>query len=129
VNDFTLGQPNDWSSCVDGRPDSFSKQISKTIVEGLEDQLLPKISKITPAENIALKVTVMEACKNFYAYINCTCCGYPSIDMEGSDADWILLGETAKSLVTERCTKDFSEWWLDSLLPLLDKIVQERKNI
>lgn len=129
VDDFTLGQPNDWSSCVDGRPDSFSKQISKTIVEGLEDQLLPKISKITPAENIALKVTVMEACKNFYAYINCTCCGYPSIDMEGSDADWILLGETAKSLVTERCTKDFSEWWLDSLLPLLDKIVQERKNI
>jgi len=57
---------------VDGRSDSFSKQISKTIVEGLEDQLLPKISKITPAENIALKVTVMEACKNFYAYINCT---------------------------------------------------------
>lgn len=129
-NDFVLGEPtNDWASCVDGRPDCFSNQISKTIVEGLEAELLPNFTKITPAENIALKVTVMEACKNFYAYINCTCCGFPSIDLEGSDADWLMLAENAKSLLENRCTKDFSDWWLESLIPLLKKIVLERKNI
>jgi hypothetical protein len=73
-----------------------------------------------------MKVTVMEACKNFFDYSCSTGCGYPSIDLEGSDADWLLLKENATTLIKTRCTLDFRNWWLRALFPLLDKVIKER---
>lgn len=94
---------------------------------GLEQELLPKFSQMTNAEDIAIKVTVMDACKNFFSYGMCTLCGFPEIELEGSDDDWMLLRSNSESLIRNRCTKDFSDFWCESLLPLLDKINNERK--
>lgn len=41
-DEFILGsKTNDWASVVDGRPKSFSQQVSENIVDGLEHELLP----------------------------------------------------------------------------------------
>jgi len=84
-NDFVMGSKNDWSSVIDGRPDCFSNQINKNIVKGLEKELVPEFSSITPQENIAIKVTVMDACKSFFSYGCGTFCGFPSVTLEGTD--------------------------------------------
>jgi len=71
----------------------------------------------------------MDAVKNFFDFKMRTCCGFPSITLEGTDQDWQTLRKNTKSLIENRCTKDMSTWWLASLMPLLDKICNERDNI
>jgi len=62
-DEFVYGKEgNDWASVVDGKPDCFSVQINKNIVDGLAKELVPEFSTLTPDENIAIKVTVMDAC-------------------------------------------------------------------
>jgi len=125
---FVMGQTNDWASVIDDRPDSFSNQINKNIVEGLEQELVPEFSTLTPQENIAIKVTVMDACKSFFSYRCSTRCGFPSVKLEGSDQDWINLRDQAKNLIEKRCTKKFSQDWSLALFPILDKFIEERKK-
>lgn len=88
----------------------------------------PQFSNTTHVENIALQVTVMDACQKFFVYGMGTCCGFPSVTLEGSEQDWRKLRESAANIVNKRCTKAFSQWWLNSLLPLLDKIIEEYCN-
>ena len=124
-----MNGPNDWASVVDGKPDDFLVQISKNLVTGLEQELLPAFSQVTPTENIAIKMTIMDACKKFFSFKCGTDCGFPSITLEGSEQDWLNLRENAEKLILNRCKKDFAQWWSESLLPLLDKILEERKNV
>merc|ERR1740117_2621529 len=58
-DEFRLGGKNNWASVVDGKPDCFSAQIDRNIVEGLASELSPAFSDTLPEENIALKITVM----------------------------------------------------------------------
>lgn len=104
-DEFALGSYNDWASVVDGKPDCFSRQISKNIVEGLEKELLPDFTNTSPVENIALKVTVMDCVKSFFSFSCSTMCGFPSIEMEGTEQDWVTLRQNAEKLVNTRCTK------------------------
>ena len=71
----------------------------------------------------------MDACKKFFDYKCCTMCGFPSITLEGTEQDWLNLRENAEKLILNRCKKDFAQWWCESLLPLLDKILEERKKV
>lgn len=87
-DEFTLGKPNDWASVVDGKPDSFSVQINKNVVEGLPKELVPEFSTLTPKENIAIKMTVMDITKSYFDFKCSTRCGFPSVTMDGSESDW-----------------------------------------
>merc|ERR1719401_490989 len=62
-DDFLLGGSNDWASVVHGRPDCFSAQIDRNVVEGVAAELSPEFSDTSTNENIALKVTVMDITK------------------------------------------------------------------
>lgn len=45
ADDFVLGSShNDWASIVDGRPDSFAKQIADNLLPGLSEELVPSFS-------------------------------------------------------------------------------------
>jgi hypothetical protein len=87
----------------------------------------PELSSITSTERIALGVTVMDMCQKFFAYKLETCCGYPSITLDGTYQDWKNLSVKTKEILTKRCRKQFAEWWMASLIPLLDKIADEYK--
>lgn len=124
-NGFVIGKKNDWQSVIYGSPDCFPAQIAKNVVDGVAEQLSPTFSDTSLVEHVAMNITVMDVCKSFFAYRCCTCCGFPSVTMEGSLTDWQKLRVTAEALITERCTSEFSTFWNQALLPLLDKFVEE----
>lgn len=95
------------------------------MLPGLIDELVPGFSETTEVENIALKITVMDACKSFFSFRCSTCCGFPAVILEGTEADWVALREHAEQLIPSRCEPEFAKVWLASLLPVLDIFVTE----
>jgi len=124
-DDFRLGARNNWASVVDGRPDCFSAQIDRNVVEGLALELSPPFSDTLTEENIALKITVMDITKSFFSFKCTTMCGFPYVFMEGTLEDWVLLRKNAELLIKKRCAQKFAVKWCASLLPLLDILVKE----
>merc|ERR1719393_1098675 len=55
-------------------------------------------------------------------------CGFPRVTLEGTADDWALLRDHAERLVSSRCDERWAGQWLASLLPLLDKILDEYKH-
>jgi len=129
-DEFGLGRKNNWASVVDGKPDCFSAQIERNVVEGVAAELSPSFSSTSSVENIALKITVMDITKSFFSFKCTTMCGFPRVIMEGTLKDWELLRSNAELLIKGRCAKAFAEQWCEALLPLLDILVEEyRKSI
>jgi len=124
-DEFALGGKNNWASVVDGKPDCFSVQIDRNVVEGLAAELSPAFSDTSSVENIALKITVMDITKSFFSFKCSTMCGFPEILMEGTIDDWVLLRKNAELLITKRCEHKFAAEWCAALLPLLDRFIKE----
>merc|ERR1712232_1054137 len=124
-DEFRLGCKNNWASVVDGKPDCFSAQIDKNVVEGVAEELLAGFSNTSVVENIALKITVMDITKSFFSFKCSTRCGFPVVIMEGAFEDWLMLRQNAERLMKNRCEQTFAEWWCRALLPLLDIFVNE----
>ena len=80
---FVLGKPNDWAGVVTGGEDSFTSQIAANVVDGVFEQLSPAFSNTTVEESIAGGITVMDIAKNYFSYKCSTCCGFPSVLLEG----------------------------------------------
>jgi len=126
-DEFILAAPegNDWASIVSGRPHCFSSQMGELMQEGVCDMVLPSFTDTETVEHLAMQITVMDICKNFFDYKCTTSCGFPSVTLEGCEADWALLRSASEQLVTALCTEDMAQSWLPSLLPLLDKLLQQ----
>ena len=122
---FVLGKANDWQAVVAGKEDSFLTQIGINVIPGVMADLAPPFSDTSVDEAIAGAVTVMDVCKSFFSFKCSTCCGFPSVTLEGSLEDWKTLRTNAESLIVQRCEPKFAQDWCKSLLPLLDKIVAE----
>ena len=69
----------------------------------------------------------MDMCQKFFSFYEGTSCGYPYITLDGTHQDWKNLSLKAKEILTKRCTKEFAEWWMEALIPLLDKVADEYK--
>merc|ERR1712083_982913 len=124
-DEFVLGGKNDWASVIDGKPDCFSIQIDRNVVDGVAKELDPAFTETTQIEKIAQKITVMDVTKSFFSFKCRTRCGFPWVVLEGSVEDWQLLRDSAESLIRQRCQAKFAEHWCAALLPLLDKLKQE----
>jgi hypothetical protein len=124
-DDFVKGRPNPWETVVEGRSDSFASQIAKNLVAGASDVLNPGFTgaQTTPAERIAQQITIMDVCKSYFSYKCQTMCGFPSITLEGSPADWALLRGQAEQLLGQQCEPAFAATWSAALLPVLDQFV------
>jgi len=127
-NEFRRGAKNNWASVVDGKQDCFSVQIDKNVVKGVAEELSPAFSSTSIVENIALKITVMDITKSFFSLQCSTMCGFPSVLMEGSLEDWLMLRRNAELLIKNRCGEEFAKWWCEALLPVLDIFVKEHDN-
>ena len=109
-NDFVLGSPtNDWASVVlsadEGNENNFLKQIQRHVVPGtMEDVLIgDMLTGTTTIEHVTMGITVMDALQSYFDSIMRTLCGFPSITLEGSLADWQLIRSKAESLIRTRC--------------------------
>jgi len=80
-------------------------------------------SSTTPNECVASKVALMDVCKNYFDFMCVTECGFPSVTLDGTKADWLRLKHKAQRLLKEKVTPKFGARWGAALLPLLDRFI------
>merc|ERR1712224_1092562 len=90
---FQLGKAgNDWAGVVA----EFNQQISSHVVPDAAKAMEMSFSTTTADEKTCGAVAVMSAMQKFFTHKMCTMCGFPSITLEGSLADWQLLRRKAE---------------------------------
>jgi hypothetical protein len=114
-DDFVKGSPeNPWAEVFN----EFSVQIRDHVGSSIE-QFVPNFSTTGPAERAAAEIVLLDAMQSYFEYQVYTGCGIPSITLEGTYEDWMVL--------TER-VQGFREFglgsWLDVLAPILDQFAR-----
>ena len=123
-DDFVPGvSGNDWTSVVA----DFSEQLKSNTVADCK-MLATDFSSTTVDESICGQIVVMHLLDKFFDYEMCTACGFPTISLEGSLADWIKLEQDAHVLVQSKCLTEFASKWLAALLPVLHRFVTQYEN-
>ena len=95
--------------------DQFSQKIEENInVPEYVQQIIPDFSTTSKIHKIVSQITLMTSVQEFFEYLSFSLCGIPSIEMKGTEDDWIYLGLKIKSL---RRTLEplefiiFDNWW------------------
>ena len=79
--------------------DQFSQKIEENInVPEYVQQIIPDFSTTSKIHKIVSQITLMTSVQEFFEYLSFTLCGIPSIEMKGTEDDWIYLGLKIKSL-------------------------------
>ncbi len=111
---FTKGEPNPWENVFD----EFSAKIGE-IIGKKKDLLVGNFSTTGLIEKAASEVVLMDSMRAYLRYRVQTLCGLPTITLEGTVEDWKSIRTRAENL-SEFCPS----WWIDKLLPNLDKFVE-----
>jgi hypothetical protein len=119
-NNNLLKHPEEWKNVIS----SFTVDIKKNIKNDLVEILSPNFSTTTSISKIACEITILDTFKSFFEYTVLTgICGIPQITLNGTLEDWINLKEKAQKLATYNLS-----WWIDSISPILDKIIETKKG-
>jgi hypothetical protein len=115
---FFKGDPkNNWPS----KFQIFSEEIKKDTMPKLYETICGKPFTTTgPIEAIARNISLMSATKSYFDFSCSTCCGFPSITLDGTLDDWILL----KSKIAD-CKDFMMEEFAKKWLPALDEVVDQ----
>jgi len=105
---------NDWPGVFP----EFEAKIRERTVGGIAELAAADFSTTGPVERIAAQITLMDAVQHYFSYSMCCGCGFPSIRLTGTPADWERLRAKAEGLRAYDL-----EWWLEALLPALDEFV------
>lgn len=117
---FVKGSPNnDWM----GGFDEFSDKIAEH-VGGVRDLLVSDYSTTTAISRAASQVVLMDAMKAYFSYGCRTCCGIPSITLEGTQDDWEHMVDRARALAQFGC-----EDWVNVLITVLGRFVDTFKGL
>ena len=113
--DFVLGSgSNDW----EGVFPEFSAKIRARTVPGTAELVESDFSTTGPVERIVSHITLMDTVQHYFSYSMSCGCGFPSITLSGTPADWEKIRAKAEEL-----RKYDLDWWLAALLPALDQFV------
>jgi hypothetical protein len=111
--DFELGKRNPWPEAFA----AFSEQIAGHVGKR-RDLVVADFSTTGPLERAATEVVLMDAFQAYFEYGMMFGCGIPAITLLGKPKDWRSIRRRAQML------SEFGlEAWIDSLLPVLDRIV------
>jgi len=116
---FVKGKQNDWSTVFG----EFADNIKARVKTDVYDVIIDSTSVATQTSRIVSEITLMDAMKSYFKYRVETMCGIPQITLVGSSEDWEMLREKGKKLL--EINKDDRlklKWWLDALIPTLNKI-------
>jgi len=117
---FVKGSPkNDWPGVFP----EFSALIKENSVAGTTELLENDFTTTGPVERIVSHITLMDAVQHYFSYSMCCGCGFPSITLTGTPADWEKVRNKAAAL-----KKYDLDWWLSALLPALDQFVAASKG-
>ena len=90
-DEFSRHGPNDWAGTI---PDFITALIQHT-QPGVIHALMPTFSTTTPTMQVAASIT--DICQHFFEYRVLTLCGFPTIRLLGTHADWIALQQRAQA--------------------------------
>ena len=111
---------DDWKGIVD----EFVQQIDKKTKDQIAQTLEPKFSTTTPCSHTTGMISIMSAMKHYFDYrLMMGGCGFPSITIEGTVADWELVKTKTQAL-----SKYELEWWTSKLIPVIDQFINARKG-
>ena len=97
----------------------FAEKIAAKTKGGVAELAQCDFSTTTPVERVVSQITLMDTVQHYFQYTMCCGCGFPSITLTGTPADW----ERVRSKAAALRSYDL-DWWLDALLPALDHFVQ-----
>jgi len=124
-DEFVKGQENDWSTVFG----DFADEIKKRVKADVHGVIIDDTSVATPTTRIVSEIALMDAMKSYFKYEVMTLCGIPQVTLEGTTEDWQKLKDKVQKLV-EMNKNDALElkWWLDKLVPVVDKICEAGIN-
>lgn len=102
-----------WERCFP----QFTSQIAAYTGQELIDVLAGDFTTSTPASRVASQITAMESMKPYFDYWM-TICGIPQVILHGTPEDWQSVVDRVEFL-----RKYELDWWVDEMLPVLNKIV------
>ncbi len=115
--DFKVGDPqNNWPSCFA----DFSREIKGHIGDKNHGRFTAEFSTTGEVSRVVSQIVLMDVVQSFFKFMVETDCGIPTIELEGTTADWKKLRDHVKGL------KDYGpdlNWWLDAILPIMDQFV------
>ncbi|MBI39315.1 MAG: hypothetical protein CMF59_06925 [Leptospiraceae bacterium] len=119
-HDFDPENPrSDWTPIIE--------KLSVLLLEAEDDEslkmLLPEFSTTTTRDRMVMRATLLTAYQDKYEYSVGAICGIPHITLLGTVDDWKKLRNRAELLRTYDL-----DWWLESLLPVLDQFVAARSQ-
>jgi len=110
----------DWTGIIN----EFVEKVEKETKDHIALVLEPKFSTTTPCSHTSGMVSIMSAMKHYFDYkVLMMGCGYPSITIEGTVEDWLLIKEKTQSL-----SKYDLGWWTSKLIPIIDQFISARKG-
>jgi len=119
--DLIPGEKNDWSTVFG----EFSEEIRERVKTDFYDVLIDDTSVATEISKIVTEITMMETYKHYFDYV-VQGCGFVKITLVGSDEDWEKLRSKVKKLQELNVDDKLDlNWWLDRLVPLVDRIVTQ----
>jgi len=124
-DEFVRGKQNDWSTVFG----DFAKEIKERVKTDIYDVIIDDTSVATPTSRIVSELTLMDAMKSYFDYQVTTICGIPNITLKGLPEDWQKLLDKVNKLVEmneDDCLK--LKWWLDVLVPTVQKICTDAIN-
>lgn len=142
---ITIADPNEprlvnWPA----RFADFSAEIEARVGSPTVALLQANFSNSTPVDILASHVTLMDTMQSYFEYGMMCGCGIPSVELQGTVADWELLRTKAEGLrafeieataadggrggglqsgARQQRSPQFLKKWLDELLPVLDHFV------
>lgn len=121
-NDFLKGSPeNPWEEVFS----EFGKKITDYIGKEKHNIFCSPFSTTNNIAQAAMDVSLMDAMQSYFDYCVRTCCGIPTVVLEGSGEDW--------NSVYDRCDKarkllpDF-DWYLENTMNIVNKLGDAVRN-
>ncbi|MCE9571701.1 MAG: DUF4419 domain-containing protein [Deltaproteobacteria bacterium] len=114
-DDFRLGAPdNPW-------PEVFTALTAgvRAHAADLADVMTAAFSTTTPIARAASELAILDTTQAYFAFRVLSMCGFPSIALTGTVADWALILARAKALAAYDCAP-----WIAALTPVLEELVR-----
>lgn len=115
-DDFMKGSlDNNWSEVIA----QFSGQIQEFTKGDIYSLIVADFSTTGAVERTVSEIVLMDMLKEYFEYDLYSLCGIPQITLEGTVADWQLIGQRV-----EKFTQFGLSWWLKSLSSLIERFIE-----
>jgi uncharacterized protein DUF4419 len=101
--------------------DQFVSELRDRVKGEIVDAIMPTFTTTTIHSHASMAVTTMSTFQAYFEYGMRTMCGIPEVTLLGEAEDWVRLAGHARQIAEGGYGTEF---WMDHLLPVLDKMVE-----